>query len=194
LKAEELQFNALDRIKATAEKWLGTIASLTGVFGIIALISGPSDISKLNPQLRGLVVLALIIAVSCAFGSIILAALAAQGVPTRIWADGQQLKAETANRVDEAVTRLNWSRYLVVLVVISLGISIGITWYGNWNATSKTAEYFAVYNTGEVACGELSADGGELSLKDKSGSFHILENVKSLDSISGCPKEAVSEE
>src|SRR6476620_6625836 len=83
-KAQELEFTALDRVKAAAEKWGTSITGLTGVFGTITLIKGPDDISALVWWAKGVVVVALGLAVYFACRSIYLAAIAAQGIPSGI--------------------------------------------------------------------------------------------------------------
>lgn len=185
-KAEDLQLNSLERIKSVSEKWLGTIASLTGVFGIIALIKGPSDISELSSGFRASVVILLIIAVVSTFLAIILAALAAQGIPKFVWATGSVIKKAYAQEADKALYRLNWSRFLVIPAVITIGLAIGLTWYGTWNTPSKPTKYIAIYSTGEVMCGQLANSQGQLALMDDNN-IRVLENIESLNTVDSCP-------
>ena len=46
--ADQVAVTALDLIRSAAEKWGTTIAGLTGVFSLIALIRGPEGVSQLK--------------------------------------------------------------------------------------------------------------------------------------------------
>lgn len=185
-KAEDLQLNSLERIKSTSEKWLGTISSLTGVFGIVALIKGPSDISQLSSGLRFFVVGMVILAVISTFLSIILAALAAQGVPKKMWATGSVIRDVYTQEADKALFRLNWSRFLVIPAVIALGLAIISTWIGTWSTLSEPTNYVVIYKNGDVVCGHLASNKNKLILVGNNGP-KILKNIKSIDIIKHCP-------
>jgi hypothetical protein len=187
-KARELEFDALTRVKSAAEKWATTIASLTGVFGIITLIKGPEDITELTMGARVVVGVLLFIAVLCAAGSIYLAALAAQGVPNKIWLDASSVRKAFQDAADKAADRLSCSRKLVVPAVILLAIAIGLTWFGPRPAAPIPAvNVLVVQRSGAVSCGELKSDEqGHLALKAK-GELLGLNEIVSLSTIAKCP-------
>jgi hypothetical protein len=47
-RALEMQLEALDRVRSTAEKWAGSISAILGIFGVAAVIEGPDDFSKIE--------------------------------------------------------------------------------------------------------------------------------------------------
>lgn len=188
-KAQELEFSSLDRVKAAAEKWATSLAALTGVFGIITLIKGPEDISKLTSPCQVAVGVALLLAVVCAFSSILLAALAAQGIPKRNWYSGPVVRKKSGLAADRAAKYLFWSRVLVAPVVIALAVAIGTTWFGDRPPDSKSrSAVLAVQRSGAVLCGQLMADErGNVALKVKDQSLTILKEVESIAMIEKCP-------
>jgi hypothetical protein len=65
-KAERLGVEELTNVRATGEKWTATISSITGIFGVVALIKGPEDITKLQGIWEALVIGAILVAVALA--------------------------------------------------------------------------------------------------------------------------------
>jgi hypothetical protein len=188
-KAQELEFTASDRVKASAEKWVTSIASLTGVFGIITLIKAPEDISTLTFGWKVGVGVALLIAVTCASLSIYFGALAAQGIPRSNWLSAAAVRRGSIAAAEQASKRLHTSRVLVVPAVILLATAVAFTWFGDREIASNTpTTVLAVQKSGVVICGTLTADvQGHPALKVKDQSITILNEVVSLAVIGNCP-------
>src|SRR5579872_7036465 len=94
-QAQKADTNQLATVQSTAEKWGATITALTGVFGLIALVRGVNDVSKLQAPWDTVGTLALLLALLGAFVAIGLAALAAQGTPAITYGDPLVFRQET---------------------------------------------------------------------------------------------------
>lgn len=51
LRAEQLEFDGLSLARTAAEKWTAVVTSLTGVLGIVVLVKGPDDVTKVEGQI-----------------------------------------------------------------------------------------------------------------------------------------------
>jgi hypothetical protein len=187
-KAKELQFTALENIKSAAEKWATTISSLTGLLGIITLIKGPEDINGLTPDYQAYVGIALATTLLCAFLSIYYAAIAAQGIPSEIWANGRSLRDASQLAAKEAARRLSISRKLVIPAVLALAVAVGLTWFGERTSKADSTAAIVVQNSGAVMCGELTVgEQGNLQLKPTDKTITELNDVATLSIVDRCP-------
>jgi hypothetical protein len=189
LEAEKAIRGALPAIRSTATKWAATIGTLTGIFGIAALIKGRENIAELT---RGfeiavgvLVALALVLSVI----AVLLAALAAQGSVKGV-RDGPSLRALYASQMRTAHLQLSFSRATAVVAVLVLVVAIGMTWYGPAQALSpQSVTVLATTRGGETFCGTLVISGSEL-LGIKSGkALHSIKagDIVTLAPVSACP-------
>jgi hypothetical protein len=85
-RAEKLSFDALPNIRSSAEKWAGTIATVLAIFGIVTLVKGPSDVTKVKGSWwfaanETWVIMLLAFAVGLAVLATVRAARAAYGTP-----------------------------------------------------------------------------------------------------------------
>ncbi len=187
LRAQELHFTELDRLKVTAEKWATSLTAILGAFGAVALIKGPDTIADLEPSLQYWTGGVLALAIACGLISIFLAAFAAQGIPSRQWLTGLGVRERYAEMTEKAAKRLHWSRLVVIPAVLLTGASIGLTWYGK-KADRPMPTVIAVQSSGEVVCGVLARDGGgRLVVKSGNQPEVPLAEVVSVATISKCP-------
>ena len=186
-KAEELEFTSLERVKTAAEKWATSIASITGIFGIVTLIKGPPEIAGLAPPYPLVVGVALLLSVTSALASIALAALAAQGVPEKLWNTALDTKSLYKAATKRAAAKLLWSRLAVVPAVLAMITAVGVTWFGA-RVPPKAPNFLVVSDAGIVFCGTLSSDlEGQSSLRLANGSPVALEHVAIIVTVSTCP-------
>jgi hypothetical protein len=188
------QYNALPPIQSAAEKWAGTISTLTGVFSIAALVKGNDDIGTLTETTQWVVGGILAVALFCAFLAILCAALAAQGIPKTFTAQENPYNNPDTFRdyyleeTRKAASRLNKSRFLVIPATALLAIAIGITWFGPTTPLSSATTVLVTQRAGSVICGELVDGEGNLSLKNEQGETPSeLSDVAALDIIDACP-------
>ncbi len=71
--AQEFQQDVLDKVQASAGVWAGAITALLGLFGTVALVTGPTEVAKLSDPIKVVAVAATVIAGSLAAAAVILA-------------------------------------------------------------------------------------------------------------------------
>jgi len=130
LRADQLYASRLSDTRATAEKWTTAITSITGVFGIVALIKGPETIGTLLTPWRWIVYSLVIIAVLVALGAIGLAAAAAGGTPRVARLSGSDARRWEGWQASAAKHELIYSRRTAYVAVLAMLAAIGITWFG----------------------------------------------------------------
>ena len=130
LRADQLYASRLNDTRATAEKWTTGITSITGVFGIVALIKGPETIGTLLTPWRWIVYSLVIMAVLLALCAIGLAAAAAGGTPRVARLSGSDARTWEGWQASAAKKELIYSRRTAYVAVLAMLAAIGITWFG----------------------------------------------------------------
>lgn len=126
--AEQFLLDLLTNVQASAGVWSGAIAALLGIFGTVALVTGPSDITKFGPDMKGAVVVLTLIAGVLAGTALVLVTLAQQlpRVSSENW-NGSAYRAYVTKNAGRARCQLDWGRFLGVLagaVVFTLGFAV----------------------------------------------------------------------
>jgi hypothetical protein len=131
-RAAELAFNELPDLRSTAERWVMTLGAVMGVFGVVLVIKGPSDITRISDDTVYILVGALLGGAGlCALVAIVMATFAAQGTPHRVERyTGEQVRTFYREEARLAARRLRRSRWSAVVAMVLLGGAIGATWYG----------------------------------------------------------------
>jgi hypothetical protein len=129
LRAERLYASRLTDMRATAEKWTAGVTSITGVFGIVALIKGPETIGTLLMPWRWIVYGLVIAAVLVALLAIGLAAAAAGGTPRIARLSGREAHTWDGWQASAAKHELIYSRRAAFAAVFAMLAAIGITWF-----------------------------------------------------------------
>jgi hypothetical protein len=187
VKAQELEFTALDGVRSGAEKWATTISALTGIFGLTALVSGIGDVDSLAPGCKATVGVLLLLAGLCAAGAVTFAAMAAQGQPRQLWSTGELLRDHYKEAAKTAARHLTRSRQLMIPAFLLLFGAVAVTWYGP--RKPAVAEHaVAIQQTGVALCGELTSDEqGRLAIRIKGQGVRTLDRVVSISGIEKCP-------
>ncbi|MDQ2745107.1 MAG: hypothetical protein M3Z66_22810 [Chloroflexota bacterium] len=189
--AQQAKVDALSDIRASAGKWGGTIASLTGIFSVIALIKGRTDITALVTWAQVLIAVLLLLAVTLAFAAILLAAFAAQGIPVKSIAvnNPRAYQQQYEDQAETAATQLHWSRYLVAPATALLAVAIGVTWFAP-TSTPTGPTVLITEKSGAVFCGSLAtnATSGMVLLQPGVVSTRLIPigAVASITTVSGC--------
>jgi hypothetical protein len=188
-RAQALNFETLGNIRSSAEKWAAAISSLTGVFGIIALLKGPQDISVLPTIWKVLVIVLVALAVGLASFGILQALMAAQGAPQKVLPIGREIKRLYRADAKVAADRLGRSRAAVMLAVVSLGLAILATWLGT--PTPAAGKVMVVEAAGGAPCGDLQAgDAGYVTILPSATDQPTripLSDVKAVRPVKSCP-------
>lgn len=126
--AEQFLLDLLKNIQASANVWSGAIAALLGIFGTVALVSGPSSITKLGPNMKPTVIAMTLLAGVLAGIALVLVTLAQQlpRVSSKNWSGGVY-RAYVVKNAGTARRRLDWGRVLGIAagtVVFALGVAV----------------------------------------------------------------------
>jgi hypothetical protein len=129
--AEQFRLNLFTNVQASAGVWSGAIAALLGLFGTVALVTGPNDITKLDPDIRITVIAMTIVAGVLAGVALILATMAQQlpSVSSENW-NGSVYRAYVVRNAETARWQLNFARILGILAasdVFALGLVVLIS-------------------------------------------------------------------
>ncbi|MEU8078792.1 hypothetical protein AB0B31_25555 [Catellatospora citrea] len=144
-RAAELAFNELPNLRAAAERWVASLSAVIGVFGVVLVVKGPSDISRIESDL-GYVLAGILLAgaVAAALTAIIVGIFAAQGSPRNVETySGPYIRTRYRREARTAARLLTCSRVAAIVAVVLLGAAIGTTWYG----TPRTSTPFPAVAT-----------------------------------------------
>jgi len=195
--AEELSLGALESVRTSASKWTGTIATLLAIFGIVTLVKGPADISKVQGSYWGVsletwVIVLLGLAVALAAAATFLAALAAYGLPHRM----RYVGAEVRRRHREAATSsrrwLNFSWPLALASLLALAAAVGVTWLNTPDDPATPVQTIVFTNDGVGACGKLQPITDEQSIVvlekgQKTATSIAAGDVTAIGTLGACP-------
>ena len=191
-RANDLSFNELSRIRASAEKWMTTIGALAGLTTILALLQGSDRIGKLDVLPKVLVIILLLAALAAAAWAIFTGALAAQGSPDpdkAIINDPDIVRNWYRQEAEKAARQLRNSRRAALAAVFLLGLGTALSWL--WPAPAPSSpQTAAILQDGSVVCGELERDAnGALSIKAPGSASKpvALTGVASMTAIAKCP-------
>jgi hypothetical protein len=164
--ATEYAIQSVERLRESAEKWVGTISTLVGLFGTVVVIGGPDALTEITPAGRRYgVFAALSVAAVLAGFAIILGALAAQS-STRLWDNwnGATFAAYVAHNGSVAARKLAASRWLgASAAALVLGAGLFATWSGlDPDEGESDANVLLVAEDGTALCGTLTSVDGEL--------------------------------
>jgi hypothetical protein len=194
-EATKQRRTGLARVRGTAEKWQASIATLLGVFGIVAFVQGPDKLADFQKPVQ--IALVVIIGATAVFASVavLLAALAAQGVPRRYpTLTGRQLADQNDRVARRTVLLLNWSRGLALAAAVLLVAGTVAAWVITLTTEKKDPEPTAIVVTssGLAQCGKLVRSAGtqELVLVDSAGNtlIQLDTGVVSVTPVDACPK------
>jgi hypothetical protein len=131
-RAADLAFNELPNLRTAAERWVASLGTVLGVFGVVLVVKGPADIAKIqNDVLYVLAGVLLAAAATSALTAIILGAFAAQGSPREVERyTGEYIRTRYRHEARLAAKQLRLSRLAAIVAVVLLGGAIGVTWYG----------------------------------------------------------------
>lgn len=188
-EADKFVFESLTRVRDAAGRWAATITAVTGALGIVALIKGPDDFSKLADQTAvkvagGGILLAVVLAVTSVY-----LANAARGLPRELpEVTGRTYRASVAQEVKDSVRLQGWSQWAAGLAVALLVIAVATTWFGTKKSTATLVQ---VAGPSGVVCGELVASGeGWLAVKPASATSAVVipaAGIGALGPGASCP-------
>ena len=162
--ASEFERTTLTAVRGTADKWVGTISTILGVFGTVFVFAGPDTLAAIKPeQARTTVFIALAFAALLALGAIVAGAFAAQGIPKE-WDNwnGSTYRAYVKKNTKTAASLLKFSRWLgIAAAVIVIGTALWATYQSLPSPPGTGTRAIVITETGEARCGVLTtSDAG----------------------------------
>jgi hypothetical protein len=162
---------SLTAVRATAEKWVGTVTALLGIFSSVAVIGGTDKLTDIRWHLlRWLLVVAIGLAGLCAGISIFKGAKAAQAAPATYsnW-NGSKLRSSTSDLIPPALAALKSSRRwgiaaaaLVFVVGLATLISAAVP-----DGAASSPSVLVIDGTGGLLCGQIEVKNGAVSVANK---------------------------
>lgn len=164
-RAEELEFEALGKVRGAAEKWVATLSGLFALVGTILLVKGPDEVAELPDGAQRLIGILLAIAFILAVVATVFAAYAAQGTPERLERpSGTALRRQERESAETAKTRLSRSRFITLVAVFLVASAVAAAWVWPAPENSGSSVIFTPVN-GTPLCGALVNDQSGLAIE-----------------------------
>lgn len=168
--ATEYAIGSLDRLRGAAEKWLGTMSTLIGLFGAVVVIGGPASLAEVQPPwARPVVLVGLGLAAILAAIGVLNGAFAVQGVDYPRWEgwNGDRFAAYQLVNGDLTVRYLRRSRVFGILAAALVLLSgLGAAGLSLVPPEPSVDDQYAVVITsdGRSLCGLISSVDGKLAV------------------------------
>ena len=192
-RARKLEFEQLSAIRGQAEKWSGSVAAITGLFGIALVFEGSDRFRELDVAWAIIALLFTAAAVLAAVAATWTAAIAAQG--RRKWvrfATGRLLRRWDRVFTRDAHDRLVVSSRATALAVLFTALAVAVLWRGPDEVEDPPGSSAVVVQTsGAVQCGELVGEaGGTVRLRpqgaEEDDPLVTLRGVASVVPVEAC--------
>jgi hypothetical protein len=179
----------LARVRASATAWTGTVGTLLGLFGAVAVVGGTTKLADVpSPALRWVIV-GLVAAGGLLAGvSVVTGVRAAHGASLRTsdnWSGGAY-RAAVVTHTDDALDRLRWARWTglaAALTVFGIGL-LGLVGVAAQPKKAATATAVVVDETGTAVCGPIGRTAnGRLTVNGTA-----VDNVRDITPVTACPK------
>jgi len=165
-RAEELEFEALGKVRGAAEKWAATLGALLGLVGTILLVKGPDEVSKLPTVAQYTIGAFLFFALIAAVRATVLAAYAAQGTPEDLeYPNGAKLRKEERRWAEEGKQKLASSRRFTLGAVALIALAVLAAWAWPQSSSSSGSTVLLTPAQGQPLCGALVNDADALELE-----------------------------
>jgi hypothetical protein len=189
-KALDAHHNMLETIQVSAGKWQAAIAAALGLYATVGFLLGPDKLATFPvqgwPEVGALSAFAA--AGAAGLGAVVLANLAAQGIPeilTGTVMTGQQFHELVTRRAISARKRLGRA---IGLALVAGGLAISTSTFvlfaGVFAANHPAA---LLVNPTGAYCGELVSSNGALTLRLANGSTVSIAGG-SLTRVNSCPQ------
>jgi hypothetical protein len=137
--ALELERQALPTVRASAERWAGSLTGLLAVVGLGAVLDGAKRFELVQAPWRGIGEAAFFAAGALAFAAACSAATAAQATSTQVFlGSGAGFRKASDTAVRLALRKLAWSRALTIGAGVLIFVSAGTIWFAPKHSASPT--------------------------------------------------------
>jgi len=189
-KAIDAHHNLLDTVQGSAGKWQAAIAAFVGVYATAGFVLGPDKMAALpvhGEPGSALLIAAYAVTGVCGIAAVVLANLAAQGIPEIM--TGQPITGGvmwdlTYKRAIAARTQLGWAMRLAAAAGV---FAVGISAYLLVAGIAEPGRHDSLVVTTKGAyCGELVDTGGTVELRLPAGTLIPLAGT-TVTPVSWCP-------
>jgi hypothetical protein len=178
----------LTRVRASATAWTGTVGTLLGLFGAVAIVGGTTKLADVpNATLRWVIVSMVAIGGLLAGASIVTGVRAAHGASLRTsdnWS-GSAYRAAVIKSTDDALDWLRWARWTglaAALTVFAIGL-LGLVSVAAQPEKTTTTTAVVVDETGTAVCGPIGRTAnGQLTVNGTP-----IDNVRDITPVTACP-------
>ncbi|MEV0722311.1 hypothetical protein AB0I37_05980 [Micromonospora purpureochromogenes] len=178
----------LTRVRASATAWAGTVGTLLGLFGTIAVVGGTTKLADVSsPTLRWVIVSLVTIAGVLAGASIVTGVRAAHGASLRTsdnWS-GSAYRAAVVKNTDDALNWLRWTRWTglaAALTVFTIGL-LGLISVAAQPKQTATTTAVVIDQVGTATCGPIGrTTDGRLTVNGTP-----IGNVRDITPVTACP-------
>ena len=178
----------LARVRASATAWTGTVGTLVGLFGTVAVVGGTTKLADVpSPTLRWVIVGLVAIAGVLAGASIVAGVRAAHGASLRTsdnWS-GSAYRAAVVTNTDDALDwlrRARWAGLAAAFTVFTIGLLGLISVAAQPKQTAATTAV-VVDQTGTAVCGPIGRTAnGQLTVNGTP-----IVNIRYITPVTDCP-------
>jgi hypothetical protein len=178
----------LTRVRASATAWTGTVGTLLGLFGAVAVVGGTTKLADVpSPVLRWVIVGLVAVGGLLAGASIVTGVRAAHGASLRTsdnWS-GSAYRAAVVKNTDDALNwlrRARWTGLAAALTVFTIGL-LGLIGVAAQPKRTATTTAVVVDQTGTATCGPIGrTTTGQLTLNGTPTG-----NVRDITPVTACP-------
>ncbi|WP_433222005.1 hypothetical protein ACQP00_22285 [Dactylosporangium sp. CS-047395] len=179
-------------VRGAAEKWVGGVTTLLGLFGLSGIAIGKDATSGLGAVATGLLAGFVLLAFIAGVSAVVRSYLAAYGWPKQFdvtTTDGQRTWfARRLTNTGNAVDNLREAVGLALVCVVALAAAVGVLWFGG---SAPKPQVSVVRTDDSKVCGELldSRDAGTLRVRRSDGTVEQIPaaGVSKLTSVTRCP-------
>ena len=186
-RAEAIQYQELDSIRATAQSWRTGLAGLTSLLSVTSIVVAPSLAERLAGAFRyvaGSLALAGLLALLYGTWQAMTAAFGVPGEAVRI--TGESLRAWESEQSAAGAKALRRARRATLVGMIAVIATVGVVFF----AVQTPAGPFARVETATaVYCGRLgAAKAGGVEVTAIDGTVHgvALAGLRSIGAAAGC--------
>jgi hypothetical protein len=191
-EADELRHTGLKAARDAAAGWEKSIASVLGVFTVVAFIKGPEALKDLDDTVGVIVVVVVLSAAICAIVATVCAALASQGSVHKLQRlDGVALRDFNRDAAKKVGDLLWASRFMALLAAFLILVGMAVAWFSTVGGSSEAspAHVVLVSDKGTLSCGVLRTEDNSITLSpDGTAPGVPVPTVAQIVPVSACPK------
>ncbi|MDT5093468.1 MAG: hypothetical protein QOH60_2831 [Mycobacterium sp.] len=190
--AEQDSATQEQKVRAAAEKWVGAVTALLGLFGLSGIAFGKDVFASLGTGPRCVMAVALVVSVLAAALAVLRIYRAAYGWPhiDDVSKVSSLMKwyRQRHNAPVKAAESLQWGVYLALTSVVALCVAAGAAiWSG---ANPPTALVNVTRTDDSRVCGNLldSKDAGKLRIRRNNGSVENMDasTISKMSTVTKC--------